>query len=122
MGYSARRGFSNGGMKVTGAQRQAEMQQKIVQMQEAMAAAQEAVEARTFSASVGGGVVEAKVSGKKEVQSITIKPEAVDPEDVEMLQDLVVSAVNEALRQADEAMEAGMNGVTGGLNLGGFGL
>ena len=122
MGYSARRGFSNGGMKVTGAQRQAEMQQKIIQMQEAMAAAQEAVEAQTFSASVGGGVVEAKVSGKKEVQSITIKPEAVDPEDVEMLQDLVVSAVNEALRQADEAMEAGMNGVTGGLNLGGFGL
>ena len=122
MGYSARRGFSNGGMKVTGAQRQAEMQQKIVQMQEAMAAAQEAVEAQTFSASVGGGVVEAKVSGKKEVVSIAIKPEPVAPEDVEMLQDLVVSAVNEALRQADEAMEAGMNGVTGGLNLGGFGL
>lgn len=122
MGYSARRGFSNGGMKVTGAQRQAEMQQKIVQMQEAMAAAQEAVEAQTFSASVGGGVVEAKVSGKKEVVSILIKPEAVDPEDVEMLQDLVVSAVNEALRQADEAMEAGMGSVTGGLNLGGLGL
>ena len=122
MGYSARRGFSNGGMKVTGAQRQAEMQQKIVQMQEAMAAAQEAVEAQTFSASVGGGVVEAKVSGKKEVVSILIKPEAVDPEDVEMLQDLVVSAVNEALRQAGEAMEAGMSGVTGGLNLGGLGL
>ena len=94
----------------------------IVQMQEAMAAAQEAVEAQTFSASVGGGVVEAKVSGKKEVVSISIKPEAVDPEDVEMLQDLVVSAVNEALRQAEEAMEAGMNGVTGGLNLGGLGL
>ena len=54
--------------------------------------------------------------------SIAIKPEAVDPEDVEMLQDLVVSAVNEALRQADEAMEAGMGSVTGGLNLGGFGL
>ena len=122
MGYSARRGFSNGGMKVTGAQRQAEMQQKIVQMQEAMAAAQEAVEAQTFSGSVGGGVVEAKVSGKKEVVSILIKPEAVDPEDVEMLQDLVVSAVNEALRQAEEAMEAGMSGVTGGLNLGGLGL
>lgn len=122
MGYSARRGFSNGGMKVTGAQRQAEMQQKIAQMQEAMTAAQEEVEAKTFSASVGGGVVEAKVSGKKEVLSITIKPEAVDPEDVEMLQDLVVSAVNEALRQAEEAMEAGMNGITGGLNLGGFGL
>ena len=122
MGYSARRGFSSGGMKVTGAQRQAEVQQKIAQMQEAMAAAQEAVEARTFSASVGGGAVEAKVNGKKEVLAVSIKPEAVDPEDVEMLQDLVVSAVNEALRQADEAMEAGMGSVAGGLNLGGFGL
>ena len=122
MGYSARRGFSNGSMRPTGAQRQAEMQQKIQQMQEQMTAAQEAVEAQIFTASVGGGVVEAKVSGKKEVQSVTIKPEAVDPEDVEMLQDLVVSAVNEALRQADEAMEKGMSGVTGGLNLGAFGL
>lgn len=122
MGYSARRGFSNGSMRPTGTQRQAEMQQKIQQMQEQMTAAQEAVEAQVFTASVGGGVVEAKVNGKKEVQSISIKPEAVDPEDVEMLQDLVVSAVNEALRQADEAMEKSISGVTGGLNLGAFGL
>lgn len=122
MGYSARRGFSNGSMRPTGAQRQAEMQQKIQQMQEQMTAAQEAVETQVFTASVGGGVVEAKVNGKKEVQSISIKPEAVDPEDVEMLQDLVVSAVNEALRQADEAMEKSISGVTGGLNLGAFGL
>lgn len=122
MGYSARRGFSNGSMRPTGAQRQAEMQQKIQQMQEQMTAAQESVEAQVFTASVGGGVVEAKVNGKKEVQSISIKPEAVDPEDVEMLQDLVVSAVNEALRQADEAMEKSISGVTGGLNLGAFGL
>ena len=120
MGYSARRGFTNG--KVSGAQRQAEMQAKIQQMQEQMNAAQEAVEAQTFTASVGGGVVEAKVNGKKEVLSVTIKPEAVDPEDVEMLQDMVVSAVNEALRQAGEAMEKGMSGVTGGLDLGAFGL
>ncbi|MDY3984943.1 YbaB/EbfC family nucleoid-associated protein [Dysosmobacter sp.] len=120
MGYSARRGFTNG--KISGAQRQAEIQQKIAQMQEQMTAAQEAVEAREFTASVGGGVVEAKVNGKKEVLSVTIKPETVDPEDVEMLQDLVVSAVNEALRQAGEAMEKGMSGVTGGLDLGAFGL
>ena len=120
MGYSARRGFTNG--KVSGAQRQAEMQAKIQQMQEQMNAAQEAVEAQEFTASVGGGVVEAKVNGKKEVLSLTIKPEAVDPEDVEMLQDMVVSAVNEALRQAGEAMEKGINGVTGGLDLGVFGL
>ena len=120
MGYSARRGFTNG--KVSGAQRQAEMQAKIQQMQEQMNAAQEAVEAQEFTASVGGGVVEAKVNGKKEVLSVTIKPEAVDPEDVEMLQDLVVSAVNEALRQANDAMENSMNGVTGGLDLSSFGL
>ena len=120
MGYSARRGFTNG--KISGAARQAEMQQKIAQMQEQMNAAQEAVEAQEFTASVGGGVVEAKVNGKKEVLSVTIKPEAVDPEDVEMLQDLVVSAVNEAIRQADEAMEKSVGGVTEGLNLGVFGL
>ncbi len=120
MGYSARRGFTNG--KVSGAQRQAELQQKIAQMQEQMNAAQEAVEAQEFSASVGGGVVEAKVNGKKEVLSVSIKPEAVDPEDVEMLQDLVVSAVNEALRQADEAMEKSVSGVTGGLDLSSFGF
>ena len=120
MGYSARRGFTNG--KASGAQRQAEMQQRIAEMQAAMTSAQENVEAQEFTASVGGGVVEAKVNGKKEVLSVTIKPEAVDPEDVEMLQDLVVSAVNEALRQAGEAMEKGMSGVTGGLDLGAFGL
>ena len=122
MGYSARRGFTNGSMKMTGAQRQAEMQARIQQMQDQVNAAQEAVEAQEFTASVGGGVVEAKVNGKKEVLSVTIKPEAVDPEDVEMLQDLVVSAVNEALRQAGEAMEKSMSGVTGGLDLGAFGL
>ena len=120
MGYSARRGFTNG--KISGAARQAEMQQKIAEMQAAMTNAQETVEAQEFTASVGGGVVEAKVNGKKEVLSVTIKPEAVDPEDVEMLQDLVVSAVNEALRQAGEAMEKGMSGVTGGLDLSAFGL
>ena len=86
MGYSARRGFTNG--KISGAARQAELQQKIAAMQEKMTEAQDAVEAQEFTASVGGGVVEAKVNGKKEVLSVTIKPEAVDPEDVEMLQDL----------------------------------
>ena len=120
MGYSARRGFTNG--KSSGAARQAELQQKIADMQEKMTEAQNAVEAQEFSASVGGGVVEAKVNGKKEVISIHIKPEAVDPEDVEMLQDLVVSAVNEALRQAGEAMDKSMDGITGGLDLSKFGL
>ncbi len=120
MGYSARRGLTNG--TLSGAARQAELQQKIAEMQEKMTEAQNAVEAQEFSASVGGGVVEAKVNGKKEVISIHIKPEAVDPEDVEMLQDLVVSAVNEALRQAGEAMDKSMDGITGGLDLSKFGL
>ena len=120
MGYSARRGFTNG--KISGAARQAELQQKIADMQEKMTEAQNAVEAQEFSASVGGGVVEAKVNGKKEVISIHIKPEAVDPEDVEMLQDLGGSAVNEALRQAGEAMDKSMDGITGGLDLSKFGL
>ena len=119
MGYSARRGFNSGSMKATGAQRQAEVQQKITQMQEAMNTAQEEVEAKTFTSSAGGGVVTAVASGKKELVSITIKPE-----DVEMLQDLVVSAANEALRQAGEAMDQAMDSVTGGLasnlNLGGI--
>ena len=122
MGYSARRGFTNGSMKMTGAQRQAEMQARIQQMQEQVNAAHEAVEAQEFTASVGGGVVEAKVNGKKEVLAVTIKPEEVDQEDVEMLQELVVSAVNEALRQAGEAMDKSIEQATGGLDLGAFGL
>ena len=95
-GYSARGGFSGGGS----AMRQQQMQQKLLKMQQDMAAAQEAVENASFTASVGGGVVQATVSGKKELTALTVKPEAVDPEDVEMLQDLVISAVNEALRQS----------------------
>ena len=109
MGYSARRGFSSGSMKATGAQRQAEVQQKIAQMQEAMNTVQEEVEARSFTASVGGGAVEAVANGRKELVSLTIKPEAVDPEDVEML-------------QAGEAMDKAMDGITGGLGLGGLGI
>ena len=118
MGYSARRGFSSGGMKVTGAQRQAAVQQQIAQMQEAMNAAQTEVENRTFTASVGGGAVEAVASGKKELTALTIKPEAVDPEDVEMLQDMVVAAVNEAMRAAEDDAANAMKGLTGGLGLG----
>ena len=115
MGYSVRRGFTNG--KISGAARQAEMQQKIAEMQAAMTSAQENVEAQEFTASVGGGVVEAKVNGKKEVLSVTIKPEAVDPDDVEMLQDLIVAAVNEALRLASEDAASQMSRLTGGMGL-----
>ena len=85
-GYSARRGFSGGGGM---AQQQAQMQQKLMKMQQDMAKAQEDVENSEFTASVGGGAVTAVASGKKQLVSLTVKPEVVDPEDVEMLQDMI---------------------------------
>ena len=81
---------------------------------------QEELEAREYEASAGGGMVSVKVNGKKEVLSIEIKPEAVDPDDVEMLQDMVLAAVNEALRTASETSEREMSKLTGGLNMPGL--
>ena len=89
-------------------------------LQQQMAKMQEEIEAREFEASAGGGMATAKVNGKKELVSIEIKPEAVEPDDVEMLQDLIVAAVKEALRQAGDAMEQGMGKMTGGLGMPGF--
>ena len=122
MSYSARRGFTNGSQNAAGSRRQAELQQRLTQMQADIDAAQKEVEAREFVATSGGGAVEATVSGKRELVSLTVKPEVVDPQDTEMLQDLIVSAVNEALRQAAEAMEKSMESASGNLNLGGFNL
>ena len=118
-GYSARRGFSNGS---GAAMKQQAMQQQLMKMQEDMAKKQQEVEEKSFTASVGGGAVSATVSGKKEVTALIIKPEAVDPEDVEMLQDMVVAAVNEAMRAADADAASTMQSLTGGPNLGGLGL
>ena len=115
-GYSARNGFGGS----AGMMRQQQMQQKLARMQQDMEAAQKNVEESSFTASVGGGAVQATVSGKKQVTALTIQPDAVAPADVEMLQDLVISAVNEALRQAEEAMESAMGSVTGGLNIPGL--
>ena len=115
-GYSARNGFGGS----AGMMRQQQMQQKLAKMQQEMESAQKNVEESSFTASVGGGAVQATVSGKKQLTALTIQPDAVDPADVEMLQDLVISAVNEALRQAEEAMESAMGSVTGGLNIPGL--
>ncbi len=109
-------GFGGGNMM----RQQAQMQQKIKKMQEEMAKTQEAVESTLFTASVGGGTVKAVVSGKKELKELTIAPDALNPEDAEMIQDMVVSAVNEALRQAEDAMNKGMEGLTSGLNIPGL--
>ena len=81
---------------------------------------QEEIEAREFEATAGGGMCTAKVNGKKEVLSIEIKPEAVDPDDIEMLQDLVLAAVNEALREAGDTMEREMGKMTGGFGMPGL--
>ena len=87
-------------------------------MQRQMEEGQKELETREFTASAGGGAVEVTVSGKKEVLKVKLTEEVVDPEDIEMLQDLIVAATNEALKQADEANEAMMGKMTGGL--GGF--
>ena len=89
------------------------MQQDMLKMQEEM-------EAKEYEATVGGGVVKASVNGKHEVISLTIAPEAVDPEDVEMLEDMLVAALNETIRQIDEEAERELDGVTGGLNIPGL--
>lgn len=93
------------------------MMKQAQKMQKEMMRIQEEIEQRTVEASSGGGAVTVVVSGKKDIKSIVIKPEVVDPDDVEMLQDLIMAAVNEAIRQADEMVANEMSKLTGGLNL-----
>ena len=112
----ARNGFRGmpGGMNQSAMLKQAQkMQQEMLRMQEAQ-------ENKTFSATAGGGMVSATVNGKHEVLNLTIKPEAVDPDDVEMLQDTIIAAVNEAMRNADSDASNNMSRLTGGLNLSGL--
>lgn len=84
-------------------------------MQKDMEKMQEELQQRTVEASAGGGAVTVVATGKKEIKEITIKPEVVDPDDVEMLQDLILAAVNEAIRKADEMVNSEMGKITGGL-------
>ncbi len=113
MGKNNFRGMP-GGMNQSAMIKQAQkMQQQMLQMQEEM-------ERKTYTATSGGGMVSATVNGKHEVLNLEIKPEAVDPDDVEMLQDMVIAAVNEAFRAADADASNNMAKLTGGLNLGGL--
>jgi hypothetical protein len=89
-------------------------------MQKRMAQLQQELEERRIEASAGGGMVTAVVSGKQQLISLTIDPKAVDPDDVEMLQDLVVAAVSEALKQSQKISEEEMGKITGGLNIPGL--
>ncbi|MGI5989825.1 MAG: YbaB/EbfC family nucleoid-associated protein [Lachnospiraceae bacterium] len=114
----SRRGGYGGGMpgNMNNLMKQAQRMQRQMQEQ------QEKLEAQEFSATAGGGAVEVTVSGKKEVTKVKIDPEAVDPDDVEMLEDMIMAATNEALRACESAAQEQMSKLTGGLGGLGGGL
>ena len=103
-----------------GGMNQAAMMKQAQKMQQEMLRMQEEMESKTWSATAGGGMVTACVNGKHEVVDLKINPEAVDPDDVEMLQDMILAAVNEAMRTADAEAAQNMSRLTGGINLGGL--
>lgn len=108
------RGFPGGKGNMGNLMKQAQ------KMQQDMAKIQEELEEKTVEASAGGGTVTVIATGKKAIKEINIKPEVVDPDDVEMLQDLVLAAINEALRKADEMADSEMNKLTGGMGMPGM--
>jgi len=113
--------MAKGGFRgMPGGMNQAAMIKQAQKMQQEMLRMQEEMENKTYCASAGGGMVTASVNGKHELVNLEIKPDAVDPDDVEMLQDMVIAAVNEAMRAADIDSANNMSRLTGGLNLGGL--
>ncbi len=96
------------------------MLRQAQKMQEDVAAKQEELEAREYTATAGGGMVTAVVDGKHLIKNLTIDPEAVDPDDVEMLADLVIAAVNEAIRNASETADQELGAITGSMNIPGM--
>ena len=113
--------MAKGGFRgMPGGMNQAAMMKQAQKMQAEMLRMQEEMESKTYTATAGGGMVTATVNGKHEVLDLKINPEAVDPDDVEMLQDMVIAAVNEAMRTADAEASSNMSRLTGGLNLGGL--
>ena len=97
------------------------MMARLQKMLEEMAKTQAAVEESEFTASAGGGAIEVTVNGKHEVKAIKMQPEIVDPDDIDMLEDLLLASINEAMRKADEKMESEMGKLTGGLSIPGMG-
>ena len=109
-GFGGRGGMGGMGMNANMLKQAQKMQQDMMRMQQEL-------QEKEYEAAAGGGVVTATVTGKRELRSLTIDPEAVDPEDVEMLQDMIVAAVNEALRAAENDAASTMQKLTGGLGL-----
>ena len=113
----AKGGFRGG---MPGGMNQAAMMKQAQKLQQEMIRMQQEQEAKTFTAKAGGGMVSATVNCKHELLGLDINPEAVDPDDVEMLQDMIIAAVNEAMRTADAEAANNMSRLTGGMNLGGL--
>ncbi len=103
-----------------GPQNQKDLMRRAQKMQEQLAQKQDELEAREFTVTSGGGMVEVVMNGKKEIVSLNIKPEIVDPDDIEMLQDVITAAVNEVVRQVEEVTEQELGQITSGLNLPGL--
>ena len=113
--------MAKGGFRgMPGGMNQAAMMKQAQKLQQEMMRMQQEQESKTFVAKAGGGMVSATVNGKQELVGLEINPEAVDPDDVEMLQDMVMAAVNEAMRTADNEAANNMSRLTGGMNLGGL--
>lgn len=112
--------MAKGGFPGMGGANMQQLMKQAQKMQQELLKMQEEQENKTYSAASGGGMVSASVNGKHELVGLEIKPDAVDPDDVEMLQDMVIAAVNEAMRAADADAASNMSRLTGGLNLGGL--
>ena len=112
------KGFGGSGMNQN--KKEPNVVKQAQMMQEKMESVQAEVEKQEVEATAGGGVVTVKMSGKKEVKAVTIKPEAVDPDDVETLEDLITVAVNDAIKKADALMEEAMGEITGNINIPGL--
>ena len=113
--------MAKGGFRgMPGGMNQAAMMKQAQKLQQQMLQMQQEQEAKTYTAKAGGGMVAATVNGRHELVNLEINPEAVDPDDVEMLQDMILAAVNEAMRTADTDAANNMSRLTGGLNLGGM--
>ena len=113
----AKGGFRGG---MPGGMNQAAMMKQAQKMQQELLRMQQEQETKTYTAKAGGGMVSATVNGKHELTNLEINPEAVDPDDVDMLQDMIIAAVNEAMRTADNEAANNMSRLTGGMNLGGL--
>ena len=111
------KGFGGRGMPGMGGGMNINMLKQAQKMQQDMLRVQQELQEKEYQAAAGGGVVSATVNGKHELKALVIDPEAVDPDDVEMLQDMIVAAVNEAMRAADSDAASTMQSITGGLGL-----